>query len=201
MISIIDYGVGNLHSVLNAVKAGGASAKLISTADEIINAEKIILPGVGAYGACMDNLSNEIIGAINTAINNGTPLLGICVGMQILSTTGEEFGGSDGLNIISGRVRKFNIANEYKIPHMGWNKINVKSDHPVLDGLNGTDMYFVHSYVFDCDNKDNVLATCEYGEEFNAVVGSGNVIATQFHPEKSQTAGLKLIDNFVKWKV
>ena len=198
MISVIDYGVGNLPSVAKSIERAGAKTQLISTADEILSAEKLVLPGVGAYGACMRNLCVDIQSAVLEKIAQGTPTLGICVGMQILSTQGLEFGTHKGLNIIAGTVRK--IQTDFKIPHMGWNTLNVESPHPVLNHINGEDVYFVHSFVFDVDDKTHRLASCNYGENFTAVVGKESLIATQFHPEKSQGVGIRLLSNFVNWR-
>lgn len=198
MISVIDYGVGNLPSVAKSIERAGAKTQLISTADEILSAEKLVLPGVGAYGACMRNLCTDIQSAVLEKITQGTPTLGICVGMQILSTQGLEFGTHKGLNIIAGTVRK--IQTDFKIPHMGWNTLNVESPHPVLNHINGEDVYFVHSFVFDVDDKTHRLASCNYGENFTAVVGKDTLIATQFHPEKSQGVGIRLLSNFVNWR-
>lgn len=198
MISVIDYGVGNLRSVTKSIERTGAKTRLISTADEILSAEKIVLPGVGAYGACIENLCTDNRSALVEKIHSGTPTLGICVGMQILSTHGLEFGTHKGLDIIPGTVRK--MRTDFKIPHMGWNTLQVTQPHPVLQGLNGEDVYFVHSFVFDVAHNKYQLAVCDYGEKITAVVGKDTLIATQFHPEKSQGVGIQLLANFVKWK-
>ncbi len=204
MISVIDYGAGNLRSVVKALEHTGVKVSVINDANSVLKTDRIVLPGVGAYGACIKGLTaiDGMVEALDEAINiKGTPFLGICVGMQLLSTTGEEFGSHKGLNFIDGTVRTFELDKpNLKIPHMGWNTIDVKHNHPVCEGLNGQDVYFVHSYVFDTKEDAHSLATCTYGETFNAVVGRDNIIATQFHPEKSQTVGLNLINNFVKWK-
>ncbi len=197
MISVIDYGVGNLQSVTKAIEQAGAKTALITTPEQILSADKLVLPGVGAYGACMGNLCTDIQTAVVEKIARGTPTLGICVGMQILSTNGLEFGTHQGLNIIPGVVRR--IHTHLKIPHMGWNTVSVTTPHPVLSGIDGQDVYFVHSFVFDAQNPAHVLATCDYGEKFTAVVGMDSLIATQFHPEKSQGVGIRLLTNFVKW--
>ena len=204
MISIIDYGAGNLRSVVKAFEYTGEQVELVSSADSILKADRIVLPGVGAYSSCMKGLQgiDGMVDALNEAVNvKATPFLGICVGMQMLSTVGQEFGGCNGLNYIGGEVKHFDLANKtLKIPHMGWNTVSVKKNHPVCDGLDGQDVYFVHSYIFETNDEAHSIATCHYDGDFNAVVGRDNIIATQFHPEKSQVAGLKLIDNFVKWK-
>ncbi len=197
MISVIDYGVGNLRSVTKAIEKSGGKTRLITTPEHILSADKLVLPGVGAYGACMDNLSADIRSALLEKIASGTPTLGICVGMQILSTNGLEFGNHNGLNIIAGTVRR--LQTDLKVPHMGWNVVSVQKPHPVLSAIDGEDVYFVHSFVFDVANDDHVLACCDYGERFTAVVGKNTLIATQFHPEKSQGVGIQLLSNFVKW--
>ena len=198
MISVVDYGVGNLRSVTKAIEKAGAKTQLITTPEQILSADKLVLPGVGSYGACMGNLCVELQSAIIEKITQGTPTLGICVGMQILSTNGLEFGNHKGLDIIAGTVRK--IQTNQKIPHMGWNTLHVETPHPVLQHIHGKDVYFVHSFVFDVADNTHCLATCDYGEKFSAVVGKNTLIATQFHPEKSQGVGIQLLSNFVKWK-
>ena len=204
MISVIDYGAGNLRSVVKAFEHSGVSVELISDGDSVAKAERLVLPGVGAYNACMQGLQNidGMVDALKESVlNKGTPFLGICVGMQLLSSIGREFGDCKGLDFISGEVKPFDLADKsLKVPHMGWNKVSTTSNHPVCNGLNGQDVYFVHSYIFDTENDAHTLATCTYGNPFNAVVGRDNIVATQFHPEKSQAVGLNLIDNFVKWK-
>ena len=209
-IAIIDYGAGNLHSVSNAVLRClsdlGISGEVILACrpEELGTADHIILPGVGAYGECAANLRARqgMIEALEENIlRAGKPFLGICVGMQLLATKGHEHGIHQGLDWISGDVIALDPKKNIKIPHMGWNDLQIEIDHPVLSGIKtGTDMYFVHSYHFDLKDKSCFLASTDYGEQVAAVVGRDNIIGTQFHPEKSQKHGLKLLQNFLTWR-
>lgn len=203
MIVIINYGVGNLSSVYNAFKRFCEDVVISSDVDLIKNASKIVMPGVGSYKNCIENFkSNEnLMNTVLEKINSGTPTLGICVGMQILSTIGMEFGKTEGLNIIEGVVEKIKIESDskLKLPHMGWNNIKVTTNHKVFENLDGEYFYFVHSYHFKAKDKNHQIAVCDYGQNITAAVGNKNVIGVQFHPEKSQQSGLKLIENFVNW--
>ncbi|KQN34214.1 imidazole glycerol phosphate synthase subunit HisH [Sphingomonas sp. Leaf407] len=198
MIALIDYGAGNLHSVANALKAAG-SRDLAITADPdvVLRADRIVLPGVGAFAACMGGLA-AIPGMIETlrarALDGGVPFLGVCVGMQLLATTGEEFGTHAGLGWIDGTVRRIDPAPGVTVPHMGWNDVVPVADHPLL--VPG-EAYFLHSYAFE---GDGVLATTDHGGPVSAAIGRDNLLGVQFHPEKSQRYGLALLERFLEWR-
>ena len=198
MIILIDYGVGNLYSVEKAVAYVGGDVKISSSADDIKRADKIILPGVGAFGDCMKNLeATGLIPTIKAEISSGKPILGICVGMQILFAGSEESPCVDGLKIFSGQVKKIR-AGDLKIPHMGWNSIKF-GDSKLFAGLSGEPyFYFVHSYHARPDDKNIIAATTTYGEEVTAAIAFENIFATQFHPEKSGDVGLQVLKNFVE---
>ena len=197
MIILIDYGVGNLYSVEKAVASVGGDVKISSSAEDIRRAEKIILPGVGAFGDCMKNLeATGLIPTIKQEIFSGKPILGICVGMQILFAGSDESPCAEGLKIFGGRVRKIR-ADGLKIPHMGWNSVTF-ADSKLFAGLSGEPyFYFVHSYHAKPDDKKIIAATTAYGEEVTAAVEFENIFATQFHPEKSGDVGLHVLKNFV----
>lgn len=201
MIAIIDYGVGNLFSVEKAFLALGVDVKVTSNAAEIAKAEKIVLPGVGAFGDCMKNLAaTGLIPAIKESINQGIPLLGICVGLQILFEGSEESPDVKGLGILKGYVKKINAPN-LKIPHMGWNSLKIAQARQRIDLYRGLGdkpyVYFVHSYHAVPSDKNIITATTDYGETITAAVAKENVQATQFHPEKSGDVGLKILKNFI----
>ncbi|TCS81801.1 imidazole glycerol phosphate synthase subunit HisH [Tepidibacillus fermentans] len=201
MIAIIDYGMGNLHSVQKALERLGFEAKATDGAKEILSADKVILPGVGAFGDAMENLrKKELIPVIHQLIEQGTPFLGICLGMQLLFDSSEEHGYHQGLGIFRGHVKRF--AGDYKIPHMGWNELNIQQkDHPLFAGIEGGHVYFVHSYYVDVEEKSILLATTDYYQEVPAIVGKNHVIGMQFHPEKSGQVGMKLLDRFAKGEI
>ncbi len=201
MIAIIDYGMGNLRSVHKAFEAVGHQAVVTRDARVIADASHVVLPGVGAFGDCMANLERyELIAPIHTAIQSGKPFLGICLGLQLLFTESEEFGSHKGLGIIPGRVRKFVLDPARKVPHMGWNEIEIVRPVPPLEGLStGSHCYFVHSYYVEPVDSSVVAAVTEYGHPFASAVWKGNVVACQFHPEKSQAVGLQIIKNFGSW--
>ena len=198
MIAIIDYGAGNLKSVANAIARIGYEAKVISKASEVIDAHVVILPGVGAAADTMENLNNLGLAVpIRRFIADGRPFLGVCMGLQVLFTGTEEGGWHKCLNIIPGRVKKLPAG--LKIPHMGWNQVKQKLSHPVFDGIpDKSNFYFVHSYYVEPDDKSVVTGETEYGIQFCSVVAQDNLVATQFHPEKSGEFGLKLYENFLK---
>ena len=198
MIVLIDYGVGNLYSVAKAAAYVGGDVKISSAAEDIKRADKIILPGVGAFGDCMKNLAaTGLIPTIKQEISSGKPLLGICVGLQILFAGSEESPEVDGLKIFSGRVKRIRAGN-LKIPHMGWNSIKF-GDSKLFAGLSGEPyFYFVHSYHASPDDKNIIAATTTYGEKVTAAIEFENIFATQFHPEKSGDVGLHVLKNFVK---
>ena len=202
MIAIIDYGMGNLRSVSKAFEAVGHQAVVTRDARVIDNASHVVLPGVGAFGDCMANIEQYgLVEPIRTAIQSGKPFLGICLGLQLLFTESEEFGPHRGLDIIPGKVRRFESGQALKVPHMGWNQVHVQRACPMFDGIaDGSDWYFVHSYFVDPSDKQLAATTTTYGISFVSSVWRDNIVACQFHPEKSQTVGLRLIKNFGGWK-
>lgn len=201
MIAIIDYGMGNLRSVHKAFEAVGHQPMVTREAQVIADASHVVLPGVGAFGDCMANLEQyELIDPIRSAIQSGKPFLGICLGLQLLFTESEEFGTHKGLGIIPGRVRKFVLESAVKVPHMGWNQIEIVRSAPPFDGIKtGSHCYFVHSYYVEPADSAVVAAVTEYGHPFASAVWKDNVVACQFHPEKSQRVGLQIIKNFGAW--
>ena len=198
MVTIIDYGAGNLRSVVNAIAKLGYQSKITSNTDDVLAARALILPGVGAAGDTMTNLNRlQLTGPIRRYIGDGKPFLGICVGLQVLLTGTEEGGWYDCLNIIPGQVRM--LPEGQKIPHMGWNQVKQVIPHPVFEGIpDETNFYFVHSYYVAPDDKALVAGETEYGITFCSVIARGNLVATQFHPERSGEAGLRIYDNFLK---
>ncbi|MDF2568764.1 MAG: hisH [Sporomusa sp.] len=202
---IIDYGMGNLHSVSKAfAKLNaeiGSKYDIVVTSDPAVisSATKVVLPGVGAFGDCMANLNSyRLVNVIRDVAGRGTPFLGICLGLQLLFDGSEEDPGIPGLGILPGMVRKI-IAPELKIPHMGWNSLELKTESPLFVGLpKAAYVYFVHSFHAVPENSQIVTAVTEYGSAVTAAVGSGNVQAVQFHPEKSSAAGLMILANFLR---
>ena len=197
MIAIVDYGMGNLRSVEKGFLKAGFDARIVRTAAEIEGAPAVVLPGVGAFRDCMLHLhERNLTEAIMGAIRAGKPYLGICLGLQVLFSQSEEFGRTPGLDVFAGKVLKF-PEGSLKVPHMGWNNINIKSRPPLFEGLQGGEyFYFVHSYYVKPDDEGIIAATTEYGVEFTSAIWRDNVMAVQFHPEKSQTLGLGLLKNF-----
>ena len=197
MLALIDYGVGNLYSVAKALAYVGGDVKITSAAADIERADKLILPGVGAFGDCMKNLAaTGLIPTIVREVSAGKKILGICVGLQILFAGSEESPNVDGLKIFGGRVKKIQ-ADGLKIPHMGWNSIKF-GDSKLFAGLNSEPyFYFVHSYHAAPDDKKIIAATTTYGEEVTAALERENIFATQFHPEKSGDVGLRVLKNFL----
>lgn len=202
MIAIIDYGMGNLRSVSKAFEAVGHQAAVTRDPCVIGNASHVVLPGVGAFGECMANIERYgLAEPIRIAIQSGKPFLGICLGLQLLFTESEEFGIHNGLGIIPGRVRRFEIDPTLKVPHMGWNQVNIQRPCPLFEGItDGDHWYFVHSYFVDPVDRRIAATTTTYGVPFVSSIWWNNVVACQFHPEKSQTVGLRLIKNFGGWK-
>lgn len=198
MIAVIDYGAGNLRSVRNALVHLGAEVITASTPDQLAGADKIVLPGVGAFGAGIDALRAAGFEApIREAAAAGVPLLGICLGMQFLFDESDEMGQHRGLGLLPGRVTRF-PANGLKVPHMGWNTLEVQQESPLLAGVPRQGYaYFVHSYYVEAGDPRDVLACTEYGAAFASVVGRGNVFGIQPHPEKSQQVGLRILRNFL----
>ena len=197
-IAIIDYGMGNLRSVQKGIERVGFPADVTRDPDRIARAAGVVLPGVGAFGACMDNLrAYGLVDTVRHVITRGTPFLGICLGMQLLFEESEEFGPVAGLGIFPGRVVRFADVGTLKVPHMGWNRIRKCQDVPHLRGIDdGAFVYFVHSYyVVPADPTLTATAT-DYGHEFTSAIARDNVFATQYHPEKSQKVGLRILENF-----
>lgn len=201
MIGIIDYGLGNLFSVLNAFKKLNFEAEIFFEPEKINKYSKIILPGVGSFRKGIRNLNkNNWSLNIQKFIKSGKPLLGICLGMQLLFSEGEEEGVSHGLDIISGKVIKMDVGQGYKIPHVGWNSlIHLKKHNLFKDIKDNIDFYFVHSYSCAPDNKEDIVSNFKYGKNFTACVAKENVFGTQFHPEKSIPSGLTILKNFGNW--
>jgi len=202
MIVIIDYGMGNLRSVQKAFEKFYSNVIVSSSAKDILNSDKLILPGVGAFKVAMDELKKRgLIKPIKDSIAKGKPFLGICLGLQLLFSESEEGKKIKGLDIIKGRVKRFKEKPGLKIPHMGWN--NIKSanspDNNILNGVaSGSYMYFVHSYYVEPKDKDAILCQTDYGGNFTSGIHKDNVYGFQFHPEKSQSIGLKIVENFIK---
>ena len=213
-VAIIDYGSGNLHSAAKAFERAARSLenpqKIVVTRDPefVYRADRIVLPGVGAFADCrrgLDALDGMIEAMTEAVRDKARPFFGICVGMQLMATHGKEHVVTDGFNWIAGDVEKISPREEnLKIPHMGWNTLDLVREHPVLERLSlgpkGRHAYFVHSYHLNATNEADVLARADYGGPVTAIVGKDTAIGTQFHPEKSQRFGLALISNFLKWK-
>jgi imidazole glycerol-phosphate synthase subunit HisH len=198
-IAIIDYGMGNLRSVSKAFERMGYPVEVTRNSRQIADATHIILPGVGAFPDCMQNLEQmELIDPIRSALASGKPFLGICLGLQLLFSESEEFGLHKGLGWIRGRVVRFK-NNELKVPHIGWNALTLQKAVPVLDGLPPNAMvYFVHSYYVVPEDSTLIATTTEYGIPFVSSIAADNVFACQFHPEKSQAVGLRILHNFAQ---
>jgi glutamine amidotransferase len=200
MIAIIDYGMGNLRSVQKAFESLGHDARVTRTPQFMSDASHVVLPGVGAFGDCMANLDRYgLIEPIRRAIKSGKPFLGICLGLQLLFTESEEFGTHQGLGFIRGKVRRFPAVG-LKVPHMGWNAIRITRPSPPLIGIEtGAFVYFVHSYYVEPEDPSVVCTETDYGVPFVSGIRRDNLFACQFHPEKSQTVGLRIIRNFAQW--
>jgi glutamine amidotransferase len=198
VIAIIDYGAGNLRSVANAITKLGYEPKITSRQQDVLDAQAVILPGVGAGGDAMESLKRlDLTGPIGQLIAGNRPFFGVCLGLQILFTSTEEDSGHDCLGIIPGRVKK--LPPGLKIPHMGWNQVKQCFPHPIFDGIpDKANFYFVHSYYGEPEDKSLVAGETEYGIKIGSVIAKGNLVATQFHPEKSGELGLRMYDNFLK---
>lgn len=197
-VALIDYGAGNLHSVHNALKAAGAQDLLITAdPDAVTRADRIVLPGVGAFGACAGGL-RAIDGMVEAmearVLRQGAPFLGVCVGMQLMATQGEELGAHAGLGWIPGTVAALPPAPGIHVPHMGWNDVVPSVDHPLIEA---GEAYFLHGFAFD---GENVLATTDHGGPVTAAIGRDNLAGVQFHPEKSQRYGIALLERFLAWR-
>ena len=199
MIAVIDYGAGNIRNVVNALNKLEYQVKLTSDPEEMLSADTVILPGVGAAGDTVSSLKKlNLVEPVLRIIAEDRPFMGICIGLQVLFTETEEDGGQTCLDAFSGRVRK--LPEGQKIPHMGWNQVKQKIDHPVFEGVpDNSNFYFVHSYYVDPEDKSLVAGTTEYGVEFCSIIIKGNVVGTQFHPEKSGDLGLRIYDNFLRY--
>jgi glutamine amidotransferase len=203
MIAIIDYGVGNIKSIENALRfvKPKLSINIVRDADKLNLYPKIILPGVGAFGDAMKKVKEyHFDAALYEAVGKGKYLMGICLGMQMLATRSFEYGEHEGLNLIEGEVSHFSeTAKEIRIPHIGWNEVRFLRDDRLLRGVTaGSEFYFIHSYYFRCNNSCDVLGVTEYGVEFPSLLNRANIYGAQFHPEKSQESGLKIIDSFLE---
>jgi len=203
MIGIVDYGMGNLLSVKSAFEMIGADVKICNDANDLQNFDKIVLPGVGAFGDCIKNLEEKdfVLKLNEEVLVKGKPILGICLGMQVMARAGFEGGVYKGLSWFNADVELINPNDKnLKIPHIGWNNISYKKDFPLFKNLPPSpDVYFVHSFYMKCINEENICATADYGGNFTAAVCRKNIFATQFHPEKSQDYGLKILENFIDW--
>jgi imidazole glycerol-phosphate synthase subunit HisH len=199
-LALIDYGAGNLQSVKNALKAAGAADVAVTAdPDAVAKADRIVLPGVGAFAHCMNALSgiDGMVAAMDRRVRGeGAPFLGICVGMQLLADQGVEHGTHEGLGWISGTVRAIEPSPEIKVPHMGWNDVFAADGAPVLES---GEAYFLHGYHFEASDGANVAATTSHGTELVAAVSNGNILGVQFHPEKSQTYGINFLKRFLEW--
>lgn len=200
MLAIIDYQMGNLRSVQKGFEKVGHQATITSDPAELVKADKVVLPGVGAFGDAMAELRRrDLVGPIRDAIAAGKPFLGICLGMQLLCDVGYENGRHEGLGVIPGECVRFELPGEYKVPHMGWNGLQIKRQAPILRGLaEGTHVYFVHSYYIVPRDPGVIATETSYGPPFCSTIWRDNVYATQYHPEKSQTDGLRILKNFAE---
>lgn len=198
MLAIIDYDAGNLKSVEKALIHLGHDVIISRDPDEIYKADKVILPGVGSFGDCMEKLKQyNLIDVIHETVNNKKPFLGICLGLQLLYDASEESPGADGLGILKGTITKIPDVDGFKVPHMGWNDIDIRPDARLFKGIeNNPYVYFVHSYFLKADNEKEVAATTFYNTLIHASVEKDNIFACQFHPEKSGDVGLKILNNF-----
>ena len=199
MIALIDYGAGNVRSVHKALISVGADVTVTADPRVVSGAEKVVMPGVGAFGDCMTSLDRlGLTPVIHKVVAQDVPFLGICVGMQVLFEYGEELGGHPGLGLLPGRVVRFDLPSEYKVPHTGWNQIRPVKTASILDGLpDGAWVYFNHGFFCQARSEDT-LAVTDYGPDFPSVVGRGRLYGVQFHPEKSQGVGLDLLRSFVE---
>jgi glutamine amidotransferase len=200
MIAIIDYQMGNLRSVQKAFERGGHEATITSDPAILAQASKVVLPGVGAFADAIAELKQRgLVEPIRDAVSSGKPFLGICLGLQLLFDRSLEDGEYEGLGIIPGEVRRFDIPRKYKVPHMGWNQVNFKRRPPIFEGLDeDAHFYFVHSYYVAPQDESVVAGEASYPEPFCAAIWRDNLYASQFHPEKSQSAGLRVLKNFAE---
>ncbi|MGH7773754.1 MAG: imidazole glycerol phosphate synthase subunit HisH [Candidatus Binatia bacterium] len=201
MIAIVDYGMGNLRSVQKGFERVGCRAQVTRDLQQIATARGVVLPGVGAFNACMENLKRfGLVEPIKEVVRRKKPFLGICLGFQLLFTESEEFGPQRGLDLFPGKVVGFRLENGLKVPHMGWNRIGKKKESPFLEGLSDEDyVYFVHSYYVVPEDDSLVATTTSYGTPFVSSIATDHLFACQFHPEKSQEIGLRILANFARF--
>ena len=198
-VAVVDYDAGNTLSVTRALEKVGARVYLTSDPEEVLTADAVVLPGVGAFGDCVRKLKErEMDEACLETYHAGKPFLGVCIALQVFFEASEESPGVEGLGILPGKVVRFDVGG-LKVPHMGWNELDVVREHPILEGLSGEDFYFVHSYHPEPEEDSDLLGESDYGGRFCAAAGRENLAAVQFHPEKSSRAGLKLYENFFSW--
>ncbi|MDP3920852.1 MAG: imidazole glycerol phosphate synthase subunit HisH [Candidatus Omnitrophota bacterium] len=201
MIVVVDYGMGNLRSVSKALEHLGGDVRVSADPADVSRADKLVLPGVGAFGNAMEELRRrKLLDPVREYLTGRKPFLGICLGLQLLLNDSEESPSVDGFGCVGGHVQGFR-GSGIKVPHMGWNKVCIRKQHPVLRGVkDGSYFYFVHSFYAVCNDIAAVAASCTHGtDEFAAIVARDSIIATQFHPEKSQEAGLRILKNFLEW--
>ena len=198
MIAMIDYDAGNLKSVEKALKYLGQDILVTRDSEEILKADKVILPGVGSFGDAMEKLNYyKLVDTLKKVTNNGTPFLGICLGLQLLFESSDETPGVEGLSILRGKISKIPPKEGVKIPHMGWNSLSIKPDTKLFDGIqNNAYVYFVHSYYLTAEDKNAIAATTNYSVNIHAAIEKDNIFACQFHPEKSSDVGLRILKNF-----
>jgi len=198
-IAIVDYGMGNLRSVANGLAEVGAMSQLVAAGADLMAYDKIILPGVGAFSQAMENLhGRELVGPLNDCVQAGKQVLGICLGMQLMCKQSFEDGIHQGLGWFDADVIEFPKTENLKVPHMGWNSVHFEKDHGVISSIEtDNDVYFVHSYFVDCKSPQDILGTASHGQKFTAMLARENITGMQFHPEKSQQVGLKMLENFV----
>ena len=198
-VAVVDYDAGNTLSVTRALEKVGARVELTPDPDRVLAADALVLPGVGAFGDCMRKLRERGMDeACGEAFRRGTPFLGVCVALQVVFDRSEETPGVEGLGLMPGGVVRFS-GDGLKVPHMGWNELSLVRGHPVLDGLDGEAFYFVHSYYPEPEEPADLVGETEYGIRFCSAAGRENLVAVQFHPEKSSTSGLRLYENFLSW--
>ena len=199
MIGIIDYDAGNIKSVEKALQYLGQETVVSRDPQVLLKADKVILPGVGSFGDAMENLKKYgLVPVIHEIVEKGTPFLGICLGLQLLFESSDETPGVEGLGILKGKILRIPPSPGLKIPHMGWNKLELRSPSPLLEGADGEYVYFVHSFHAEPEDRSIITSVCDYGMEVTASVGRGKVQAFQFHPEKSSRVGMRLLKNFVE---
>lgn len=199
-VAILNYGMGNIRSVFNAIEAVGGAADIVSDPEAVSSYDKAILPGVGAFSKACEHLHDTgMWQSLNEFKNSGKPVLGICLGMQLMCSLSHEGGQHEGLNWVKAKVLPLPKAKGIKVPHIGWNALEIKQEHPwATPANNGSDLYFVHSYYVECDDKDDVVTTCHYGVDFVATFAHDNLVGMQYHPEKSQHIGLAMLKGFVE---